>query len=48
MSTLVAQLTAGSYFSRDQQFAGGAVERIAEAVAVEMDQQLAHACRRSF
>ena len=37
----VAQLTFGSNLLRDQQFAGGAIERVAEAVAVEMRQQLA-------
>ena len=37
----VAQFTTGSNLLRDQQFAGGAIERVAEAVAVEMGQQLA-------
>ena len=41
MSTPVVQFTAGSNFSRDEQLARLAVERVAEAVAVEVDQQLA-------
>ena len=45
MSTWVAQFTTGSYFSRHQQLAGDAVERVAEAVAVEVHQRLALACR---
>ena len=37
----VAQFTAGSNFCGDEQFAGRAIERVAEAVAVEVGQKLA-------
>ena len=47
MSTPVVQLTFGSILLGDQKFAGGAVERVGEAVAVEMRQQLAFLRRRS-
>ena len=41
MSMPVAQFTAGSNFFGDEQFAVGAIERVAEAIAVEVGQQLA-------
>ena len=41
MSMPVAQFTAGSNFCGDEQLAVVAIERVAEAVAVEMGQELA-------
>ena len=41
MLTPVAQFTTGIELVGDQQLAGGAIERVAKAVAVEMGQQLA-------